>query len=160
MQDVITSLGYLCLGSRFKRLGERLQSGVAEMLDSMGHSVQPAHLPILMALASHGACSTGLLSHHVGISQPGITRAVTRLRELDLVSLKSDSSDRRQTVISLSARGTALLDELRATLFPAVERAVAQICETMEPGIIAHLERIETALDRDPFGARVRAEMA
>lgn len=159
-QDIITSLGYLCLGSRFKRLGERLQAGVAEVLAARGHAVQSAHLPILMALAVRGDANIGMLSQHVGISQPGITRAVAKLRALGLLKSVDDGADRRQTVLSLSKEGQALMEELRTTLFPAVDHAVAELCKSSQGDMLSELRAVETALDRTPLASRIEKEVA
>jgi hypothetical protein len=73
--DVLRELGPAFLGSRLKRLSERLQSGAARIAAEAGLQAQPSHMSILAAL--EGAPLTiGQLVQAIGISQPGITSLV------------------------------------------------------------------------------------
>ncbi|TIX34303.1 MAG: transcriptional regulator, partial [Mesorhizobium sp.] len=47
MEDVIRSLGFLCLGSRFKRIGEQLQADTQRVLDRLDVPVQSSQYPLL-----------------------------------------------------------------------------------------------------------------
>ena len=49
-EDVVKELGYLTLGTRLKRLGERLQSQTQVLLEAAGTDVPASHFPILAAL--------------------------------------------------------------------------------------------------------------
>jgi DNA-binding MarR family transcriptional regulator len=157
MTDLITQLGYMCMGSRLKRLGERMQAGVAQILEAQGHAVQPSHMPLLIALGGQGAMTIGALSEAVGISQPGTTRAATRLQQLGLVE-PAKAQDRRQRAIALTAEGQALLAHLTAILYPAVERAVADLCAVAGGNLLATVGRVEAALDATPLDARIAGQ--
>ncbi|TIX95881.1 MAG: transcriptional regulator, partial [Mesorhizobium sp.] len=50
MEDIIRSLGFLCLGSRFKRIGEQLQADTQRVLDELEVRVQSSQYPLLAAL--------------------------------------------------------------------------------------------------------------
>ena len=45
MTDILRDLGPIFLGSRLKRLAERMQAGAARMIEDAGLGVQPAHMP-------------------------------------------------------------------------------------------------------------------
>ena len=158
--DIITALGYLCLGSRLKRLGERMQSGVVPVLAELGHRVQPAQLPILMALRNEGAMTIGLLGQRVGISQPGVSRAIAALESEGLVCASPTGRDRRQRSVELSAVGTAMMDGLRARLFPAVDQAVGQLCAEVNAAFLDDIGGIENGLGREPLEQRIKRHLA
>ncbi|TGV64229.1 transcriptional regulator, partial [Mesorhizobium sp. M00.F.Ca.ET.149.01.1.1] len=40
MEDVLRSLGFLCLGSRMKRIGEQLQADTQRVLDRLDAHIQ------------------------------------------------------------------------------------------------------------------------
>src|SRR5262245_10766466 len=101
-QDVIASLGYLALGSRFKRLGERLQADVQAILDELGASVPSSQHPLLVALDMLGPLSIGELAESLGIAQPGVTRTVAHLDRLGLVEVGPSPEDQRRRIVSLS----------------------------------------------------------
>lgn len=157
--DIITALGHLCLGSRFKRLGERLQAGVSGILAERGHVVQPAQLPLLWALRECGregeAMTIGQIGERVGISQPGVSRAIAALEAQGLVRFVAEGRDKRQRHIAMSERGDVLMDELDRTLFPAVERAVEGLCAAAGEDLLGHIARIEQSLEREPLDRRI-----
>ena len=154
-QDIITALGHLCLGSRLKRLGERLQAGVSAVLAQRGETVQPAQLPLLWALREGGAMTIGQIGERVGVSQPGVSRAIAALEAQGLVRFTAGGRDKRQRHIAMSARGDALMDELGRTLFPAVDRAVEQLCLEADGDLLGKLARIEQALEQDSLDRRI-----
>jgi len=155
-QDIITALGPLCLGSRLKRLGERMQAGVSAVLAERGHGVQPAQLPILMALVERGPATIGALGERVGISQPGVSRALIALEAAGLVASSSEGRDKRQRLIAPTDKGQMLMDRLRTTLFPAVQAAVEALCGEASNDFIGELARIEEGMARAPLDRRIR----
>ncbi|MBO9576999.1 MAG: MarR family transcriptional regulator [Sphingobium sp.] len=157
--DLITTLGYLCLGSRLKRLGERMQAGVAQHLAARGDAVQPAQLPLLRALHLDGPMTINALSDRVGISQPGVSRAIATLEELGLVASLADAHDRRQRRIGIAPPGRALMDDLTRTLFPVVEAAVEQLCSRDGLDFLAEIGRIESGLATEPLDGRIGRRM-
>jgi len=50
MDDILRDHGAVFLGSRLKRLGERLQAGAAKVAGTAGLTLQPAQIPLLAAL--------------------------------------------------------------------------------------------------------------
>jgi DNA-binding MarR family transcriptional regulator len=145
-RDLIATLGYLCLGSRLKRLGERMQAGVAQHLAARGLDVQPAQLPLLWALIESGPMTIGALGERLGISQPGVSRAVAALEVQGLVRPADPARDRRQRQLAISPQGEVLIAHLSATLFPAIEQAVATLCNTAGPDLLGQIDRIEDGL--------------
>lgn len=143
--DIITELGFLCLGSRFKRLGERLQGDVARFLAEVGLDVQPAQYPILVVL-EEGPATIGRLVERVGVSQPGITRSIARLIEMGLVEPLSRQRDQRFRAVQLTARGRDLVSLSRRDVFPRIEAAVDQICGALNGSLLDQLGAIERAL--------------
>src|SRR5690242_8698529 len=85
--DLIAGLGYLALGTRLKRIGEALQAGVGEALAAHRIAVQPAQIPIMVALRRSGGMTVGELATLLGQSQPGISRGLGELAERKLVQL-------------------------------------------------------------------------
>lgn len=162
--DIITALGHLCLGSRLKRLGERLQGGVSAVLTERGHDVQPAQLPLLWALREgelgSGALTIGQIGERVGISQPGVSRAISALEAQGLVRAVAGRGDKRQRRIALSQKGKDLMGELGRTLFPAVERAVELLCSGAGEDILGEIARIESGLEKASLDQRIRAMLA
>ena len=147
--DILRDYGAVFLGSRLKRLGERLQAGAARVITDSGLPVQPAHMPLLAAL-DRQPMTIGQLVQAVGVSQPGVTRAVGQLVELGLVhSQKGD--DQRLRSISLAPAGEAAMARARVNVFPQVEAAVGMLLQDSLDAFMARLAALETALDATPI---------
>jgi len=149
MTDLLQDFGATFLGSRLKRLGERMQAGAAKVASDAGLPVQPAHMPLLAALDGQ-SLTVGQLVQVVGISQPGITRGIGQLLELGLVQ-SEQGDDGRQRSISLTPAGNAVLARAKLYLWPQVEEAVKALFGGHPEGFIKQLADIEAALADTPI---------
>lgn len=146
MPDLLQELGPTFLGSRLKRLGERMQAGAAKVASDAGLPVQPAHMPLLAALDGQ-ALTIGQLVQAVGISQPGITRGIGQLVDLGLAeSAQSQDGDARQRTISLTAEGKAVLARAKLYVWPQVGEAVKALFGGQPEGFMEQIAALEAAL--------------
>ena len=79
VEDVVRALGFMCLGTLFKRLGERLQTETQRLSETLGGVVQVGQYPFLAAVDRLGPLTIGELTEAIGISQPGVTRSLGQL---------------------------------------------------------------------------------
>jgi DNA-binding MarR family transcriptional regulator len=154
MKDVVRMLGHLALGTRLKRLGDRLQAQTQVILDDAGVPVPASHLPALMALNERGALTIGDLSRALGVTQPGVTRMTATLEALGLVRSGAAEDDGRARVVALTTAGRQLLVRLRRRTFPVVEAAVREACDDDSGRFLAQLASLEDALEETPLAAR------
>ncbi|GGE79717.1 bifunctional helix-turn-helix transcriptional regulator/GNAT family N-acetyltransferase [Massilia psychrophila] len=147
--DILRDYGAVFLGSRLKRLGDRMQAGAAKVITDAGLPVQPSHMPLLAALDKQ-PMSIGQLAQAVGVSQPGVTRAVGQLVELGLV-LSKTGGDQRLRTISLTPAGEAAMARARLKVFPQVGAAVGTLLHDRLDSFMAQLAELETALDATPI---------
>lgn len=147
--DVLASHGAVFLGSRLKRLAERLQGGAARIIAEAGLPVQPAHMPLLAALDG-GALTVGQIVQAVGISQPGVTRGVGQLVELGLAR-SEQGADQRQRTISLTPAGEAAMARAKMRVWPRTGAAVADLCGGDAEGLLARIAALEAALEATPL---------
>ena len=142
-------MGPVFLGSRLKRLGERLQAGAARVIADAGLPVQPTHMPLLAALEAQ-AMTVGQLVQAVGASQPGVTRGVSQLVDLGLVQ-SEQGNDQRQRTVSLTEAGVAAMARARICVWPKVEQAVHDLCGTQTPAFLRQITQLEAALAATPL---------
>src|SRR5690349_16787536 len=94
--DLLSELGHLFLGSRLKRLAERLQADAAKVHRSMGVDAQPAELALLAAIDRFGPMSISAAVESLGVSQPAVTRTAATLVERGVITTETDDVDQRQ----------------------------------------------------------------
>lgn len=109
--DILKELGPVFLGSRLKRLAERMQADAARILAGAGLELQPAQAPLLAAL-DRGPMTVGELVETVGASQPAVTRTAGQLVALGLVRAERGADQRRRT-LSLTPAGEAAMARIR-----------------------------------------------
>ncbi|HTZ72079.1 MAG TPA: bifunctional helix-turn-helix transcriptional regulator/GNAT family N-acetyltransferase [Acetobacteraceae bacterium] len=154
MSDILRDQGHLFLGSRLKRLGERMQGDVARIVADAGLAIQPAQYPILATLDLHGAQPVGEIVRVTGVSQPAVTRSLGRLQELGLVEAGRAAGDQRQRIVSLTAAGRVAMARSKAAVWPLVEAAVVDVCAGLSGSLLEQLGAIEDALVTRPLHAR------
>lgn len=154
VEDVVKQLGYLTLGTRLKRLGERLQGQTQVLLERAGIDLPASYFPLLAALDRLGALSVGELSEAVGITQPGVTRMLEKLAGEGLVQSTQSAHDARVRKIDLTKAGRQTIARAKRLAWPIVEAAVADACAHPSQSLLALLAALEDALEAAPLSAR------
>lgn len=74
--DIVAELGHLFLGTRLKRLAERMQADVLKVAAGAGLPIQPSQYPLLAVIEREGSMTVGQIAETLSISQPG-SRAIS-----------------------------------------------------------------------------------
>ena len=151
MHDVVKELGFLTLGTRFRRIGETLQAQAQVLLASSGMSMPAAHFPLLAALDRLGPLGVSELSQAVGVSQPVVSRSLLGLQARGLVESNPMATDRRVRRVRLSRKGRELVKHAKHAVWPLIEAAVAQACKPLEGSLLEQLAALEDALQQVPL---------
>lgn len=154
MEDILRSLGFLCLGSRMKRMGEQLQADTQRVLDRLDMRIQSSQYPLLAALDRLGPLPVGELAQSLGVAQPGVTRSVALLAELGLVEVNPADDDQRRRIVSLTGNGRRLVDRAKRDIWPSIENAVADLCADLSGPLLGQLSAIEDRLAETPLHRR------
>lgn len=155
MSDFLAELGPLFLGSRLKRLAERMQAGAAVVLRDAGLPIQPGQLPLLTLIDQRGPVSVGEAVEALGVSQPAVTRSLTPLLALGLVETIRDAKDARSKRISLTASGHDAMARAKTVVWPHVRSAVDTLCAGLEGPFLDQIGAIEAQLGRASLDERV-----
>jgi DNA-binding MarR family transcriptional regulator len=154
VEDILRALGFLPLGTRMKRIGERLQADAQAIMDEMGVPLQASHYPFLAAIDRLGPLTLGQLAEAVGVTQPGATRSVAQLIERGMLKARPARDDQRQRIVSLAAKGQHEVDRARREVWPRIEAAVADLCGALEGPLLDQLAGIEDGLAVQPLNRR------
>lgn len=155
--DVLERLGYLALGSRLKRLAERLQADALRLHEEFGYPIQPAHFPLLAALNVHETLTVGEATKMLGVRQPAVTRTFHQLVDLGLVQASPDPLDQRSKHLQLTSAGKQLVDQMQRTLWPHIEQAATDLAMGSTTDFLSYIKRLENGLTQSPLRDRVHA---
>lgn len=154
MHDVVAAMGPAFLGSRLKRLGERMQAGAAEVIADYGLPLVPAQVPVLTALRA-GPLAIGQIAEAVGASQPGVSRIVGQLEKLDLLETRR-GRDQRERLVALTLAGTHAVEVLARDVWPRVGTAAEELYQGLSGSLLGQLGAIERALAEASLAERAR----
>lgn len=152
--DVVAELGHLFLGSRLKRVAERLQADAVKVHKAMGIEAQPAEVALLAAVDRLGPITVSGAVEALGVSQPGVTRTAAGLIDRGLLASESGQHDQRQKVLVLTRSGRALIAKAKKAAWPAIESAVSELCAPLKGSLLEQLAGLERQLDAQPLEAR------
>ena len=88
-----------------------------ETIIQQTHSLNQAEFNSLMAVDSNESLCGGIFAERIGLSHSRASRVATRLMKRGLFLLKTNSSDRREVLIRLSAKGIVLKKAIEMDLF-------------------------------------------
>jgi DNA-binding MarR family transcriptional regulator len=160
MHDVVKELGFLALGTRFRRIGESLQAQAQTLLVSYGMDIPAGHFPLLAALDRLGPLGVNELSQAVGVSQPVVSRSLIALETNGLVQSTPVAADRRVRCIRLSRKGRDLVRHANRSVWPVIEAAVEQACKPLKGSLLDQLSALEAALEQTSLLQRAAAAPA
>jgi DNA-binding MarR family transcriptional regulator len=155
--DIIKERAHLFLGSRFKRLAERMQGDVIRIAEDAGLPVQPGQYPLLATLDRHGPHTVAELTQALQLAQPTVTQAVSRLVELGLVEVSRIHLDQRHKTISLTNAGAAVMAKSKLLVWPKIEFAVGELIDGLQGPLLGQIEQMEAALSARPLDERAQA---
>jgi DNA-binding MarR family transcriptional regulator/N-acetylglutamate synthase-like GNAT family acetyltransferase len=152
--DLLRQREFLFLGSRLKRLAERMQADVVRIAERAGIAIQPSQYPLLATLDLYGPQTIGALTQAMELSQPAVTRTVAKLAEAGLVVVARAGRDQRLKTVSLSDAGEAAIARSKLTVWPQVEAAVRDVLDGLPGSLLEDIAMIETRLSERPFSQR------
>lgn len=153
--DILAEMPQLFLGSRLKRLADRLMADAAQVIRAADLPIQPTHFPLLAAIERDAPATVTGLGAALGISQPSVTRSVRALLDLGLVAAARHDGDLRLRPLALTPAGAAVMARGRALVWPPVTAAVAGLCDGLDGDLFAQLDGLEARLDARSLRDRV-----
>ena len=156
VEDIVRKNGLTTLGSRLRRLGERLQSEVQDLFDQSELPIQPFQYPLLLSLNDNGAMEIGQIARALGVTQPGVTRSVAQLTDLGCVEIIREVHDKRVRRIDLTDLGRTVVTKVQDEIAPDVLAAFYEILDADAHVLLSLLDRLENGLNSKSFIDRAK----
>lgn len=156
--DLLAGLGVGFLGSRLKRLAERMQADATEVARSLALPVQPAQMSLLMAIRMHEPIAVGELAERLQLAQPTVTRALGPLERDGFIETRRTPGDQRSKRLVFTDKGRALMARIQTELLPRIEPAAAELVAGLAGDFMLGLSQAEARLAERSL--LTRAQMA
>ena len=117
-----------------------------------GAGLSPTQTAALATIERHGPLTPSELATHERIQRPTVARLLGRLEADGLVDRAPDPADRRSSLVSITAEGRRLLDEVRTRK----DAYLARRMRDLDADELATLDRAAAILERmlDEEGGR------
>ena len=155
--DFVKDRGYLTLGSRFKRLGERLQGEVQELARAEGFDVPAGLFPAIGALDEAGSLTIGELAATLGHLAARRDAQRREAREAGLGQIRQNARRPADQGGHAHRRVQGARPGGQARSLAARRAGVAEICDGLDGSLLEILAAIERALDDQPLHAGPRS---
>jgi len=114
-----------------------------------GTTIRARDWRVILQLACRGPLTNRELSRMVGLDAANITRVVQNLGELDLVTTRPSSTDRRKQIISLTAKGAAAHDAIAPDRLKTSEAMLSCLSSKEREQFFMLLDRLEEHLQNE-----------
>jgi len=91
----------------------------------------------ILANINRGLNSIGAIAEHHGVAQPSMSKMISLMEEKGLILRKTLSSDKRQSVLSMTAKGKKIFLKVRGL----AQARIAQKLENLSPEDLKALEK-------------------
>lgn len=155
MTDILTPLGHLAGGSRFKRISDKLYIDGNRIYKDKDLPFKSTWFSVYYALASAEAPLTILdIAAHIAFTHITVKNILREMEDEGLVTIKPNPNDKRSKLVCLSPKGKNLLKKLRP-LWTSISRALSDVFTAGHPDIVNILNRIDRAIEGSPIYQRV-----
>ncbi|MET1254673.1 bifunctional helix-turn-helix transcriptional regulator/GNAT family N-acetyltransferase [Aliikangiella maris] len=169
----LEKMGYMALGSRFRRISELLYRQCDELYLSRGIPLQSRCFPLLQLLLPNeyqqntqslneltenigieSALSISELADALGLTHSAISQLSRKLEQQGWIQHTIDEADERRRLLFLSVKGLAVVKTL-LPLWLWIEQAIIDIFKETRFGLLANIEQLEHALQEQSIKRRV-----
>lgn len=149
----LKELGPLALGSRLRCLTERLTQDVSHIYRALDIDFEPRWFSIFYLLSQKAPLGVVDIARILNVSHPAVNQLAGEMIDHGLVQAMKDKNDKRKRLLTLTEKGQALLPASRE-IWDGIYRAVQEAMDESDSKLLADIERLESALDRQPIHQR------
>ncbi len=153
---ILDEAGPLALGSRLRRLSERLTEDAASIYKAYQTELKPKWFPVFYVLSGHGTMPVTTLAAEIGHSHPSVSKIVREMLVADLVKQHSDPHDGRRNLVGLSAKGIDLSLKI-SDQYTDVQEALLSLFDQTRHNVWKALIEFEYMLEQQSLPERVLA---
>lgn len=154
MEDIIEKAGKMALGSRLRRLSERMTDQAGPIYHLYGNEFQPRWFPVYYALMGGKEKAVSTLAQEIGQTHASVSQIVKEMVTRGHVKETKDKEDGRRNLISLSEKGTQM-EQAMSQQIKDVELAVENMMKETSYDLWKAIQEWEFLLDQKDLLRRV-----
>lgn len=148
--DLMSDLGALALGSRLKRLSDRMMKSVSEIYRSSGLDFESKWFPLFYLLSKEGEKGIMEIADILHISHPGVIQIAREMEKAGWIVSEKSEEDARKRHLKLTEKAWKNLPQLEE-MWVSFKENNAKIIRSSKQNILLALEELEHFLDTNDF---------
>lgn len=151
--DIIKQIGALTLGSRLKRLSDKMNLELSKTFKHHGIEIDPSWLPVLFYLNENHSASIFELAKALNFTHPAVVHLVNKMEKKNMLEEFKDDNDRRKRFVKLSKHGEKIFESARPVL-NEIETLTNEILNSGKINFLYSIDSLEKQLNEKSFFTR------
>ena len=156
--DLLSELNLFSLGDSLKKLGEKIQREITEVSKKRDEDFDSKLFPVLFYLNKFKKSTVQNLADALQITHPAVINHLKKLKELNLVELKSGKQDKRQTHSTLTEKGENLFIKWQE-LFSDIENVNKDLVDELGNDVFNMISSFNNLLGYKNYQQRVQEKV-
>lgn len=152
--DIFNHLGELALGSRLKRLSDKIMRDGSKIYQDNGIEFEPRWFPVFYTLSKQSPLGVTEIARNLGITHAAVSQVVRELLRKKLIVAVTDPLDGRRRLLSLSDKGKDLLPEIQE-VWNDIAVGIHQMLNQHQTNIIDGIREVERSFEEMSLHQRV-----
>jgi len=149
-EDFIRELGVMALGSRLRRLSDRLNKSVTMIYRDLDFDFEPNWFTIIYRLKDKAPLSVTELAAELDLTHPGVIKIAGELTAKGLIKSMKDKNDERRRLLALTPKGKKLAEKLRP-VWKNIAAVAGDMLDSADCNLLSAIDQIESCLDNTEF---------
>ncbi len=156
MANYYEELGVLVLGSRLRRMSERMLSEIAGIYKSKGIDFEPGWFHVLYLLNENTEMSITEISERLSMSHPSVIQVTRVMEKNEVVVAFPGKKDKRKRTLKLTTKGEKLLKQI-IPVWEEIQQATTDLLNDGEHSnvLLEAISELETNLNKRGLVERI-----
>lgn len=152
--DLVRELGELALGSRMRRLRERMDNDISAIYKIIGIDFKAKWFSTLYLLNIEQSMTLTGIADSLGFTHPAVNKIVAEMTRKGLLDSSIDEKDRRRRVLKLTRKGRNIARYL-TPVWEEIRSVVCELVGSVEHNLLKAIDDIEKRLDEKEMYERI-----
>ena len=152
--EFFKQVGKMAVGTRVRFLGERIGADAAEIYRAYGTDLNPKWFPVFYILSKNEVKTVTEIAEDIGHSHASVSKILREMSKAGVIKEKTDSKDRRRTLVGLSKLGQEIADKIELQ-YQDVNAAIEELSSEANNDLWRALEEWEYLLSQKSLLQRV-----
>jgi DNA-binding MarR family transcriptional regulator/predicted GNAT family N-acyltransferase len=148
--DKMLGFGNLSLGSRLKRLSDRLIQDVSTIYQAQDIPLNPSFFPLFNLLLQQGAMSVTEAAELLGVSHPAVSKIAKKMMDDGWLNKQVDPRDERRQQLFLTDQSGQLLEQIQP-VWREIRGYLDDVMEKQEHPFLLALNDFEQRIEKEGF---------